>query len=184
MIEIITGSGELLDVLRPLRESLLKHHAQLSEHFASDFASDTIDSTQDELLECSRSGRLYVALARAKDSKRHMGYCTTRILADRMGEIFSIFVDERYRGQGVGQKLMLDALDYLNQKDVNTISTHVLSGNDKVISFYKKFGFYPRTIVLKKENAIGIGTPIAERPSHTTGRTGHVSGGPAGQNRH
>ena len=55
---------------------------------------------------------------------------------------------------------MLDALDYLNQKDVNTISTHVLSGNDKVISFYKKFGFYPRTIVLKKENDRGIGTPI------------------------
>jgi hypothetical protein len=28
---------------------------------------------------------------------------------------------------------------------------------------------------------IGIGTPIAERPSHTTGHTGHVSGGSAGQ---
>jgi len=25
-------------------------------------------------------------------------------------------------------------------------------------------------------NTIGIGTPIAERPSHTTGHTGHVSG--------
>ena len=31
---------------------------------------------------------------------------------------------------------------------------------------------------------IGIGTPITERPSHTTGRTGHVSGGSAGRNRH
>ncbi len=30
---------------------------------------------------------------------------------------------------------------------------------------------------------IGIGTPIAERPSHTTGRTGRVSGGSAGQGR-
>jgi hypothetical protein len=27
---------------------------------------------------------------------------------------------------------------------------------------------------------IGIGTPIAERPSHTTGHTGHVSGDSAG----
>ena len=34
------------------------------------------------------------------------------------------------------------------------------------------------------ESHIGIGTPIAERPSHTTGRTGHVSGDSAGQNRH
>ena len=32
--------------------------------------------------------------------------------------------------------------------------------------------------------AIGIGTPIAERPSHTTGHTDHVSGDSAGQNRH
>jgi len=28
------------------------------------------------------------------------------------------------------------------------------------------------------------GTPIAERPSHTTGHTDHVSGDSAGQNRH
>ena len=153
MIEIITGSGELLNVLRHLRESLFKHHAQLSEHFASDFASNKIDSTKDELLECSRSGRLHVALARAKNSDSHVGYCITRILANGMGDIFSIFVDETYRGQGIGQKLVLDALDYLDQKDVDTISTHVLSGNDKVISFYEKFGFYPRTIVLKKKNA-------------------------------
>jgi hypothetical protein len=39
-------------------------------------------------------------------------------------------------------------------------------------------------VVLKQINVeinhriIGIGTPIAERPSHTTGRTVHVSGGP------
>ncbi len=28
------------------------------------------------------------------------------------------------------------------------------------------------------QDYIGIGTPITERPSHTTGRTGHVRGGP------
>ena len=31
--------------------------------------------------------------------------------------------------------------------------------------------------------SIGIGTPIAERPFHTTGHTGLVSGCSAGQNR-
>ena len=31
---------------------------------------------------------------------------------------------------------------------------------------------------------IGIGLPITEEPSHTTGRTDHVSGDSAGQNRH
>jgi len=43
-----------------------------------------------------------------------------------------------------------------------------------------------------ESSAIGIGTPIAERPSHTTtrlsspksGHTGHVSGDSAGQGRH
>jgi len=33
---------------------------------------------------------------------------------------------------------------------------------------------------LKKICSIGIGTPIAERFSHTTGHTGHVSGDSAG----
>jgi hypothetical protein len=36
----------------------------------------------------------------------------------------------------------------------------------------------------KQPKAIGIGTSIAELPSHTTGHTGHVSGDSAGQNRH
>ena len=36
----------------------------------------------------------------------------------------------------------------------------------------------------KAEIAKGIGTLIPDRPSHTTGRTGHVSGDSAGQNRH
>jgi len=41
--------------------------------------------------------------------------------------------------------------------------------------------------ILKKEwkdTAIGIGPPITEQPSHTTGPTGRVSGGSAGQGRH
>ena len=37
--------------------------------------------------------------------------------------------------------------------------------------------------VKNNDKHIGIGTPIAERPSHSTGRTGHVSGGSAGQSR-
>ena len=39
--------------------------------------------------------------------------------------------------------------------------------------------------MIKIKEHIGIGTPIAERPSHTTGRTLRlVSGGSAGQNKH
>ncbi len=34
--------------------------------------------------------------------------------------------------------------------------------------------------IYKQYSAIGIGTSITERPSHTTGRTGHVSGDSAG----
>ena len=39
-------------------------------------------------------------------------------------------------------------------------------------------------IVPEMKKTIGIGTPIAERPSHTTGHTDHVSGDSAGQNGH
>ncbi len=153
ILEIISGSDELLDVIRPLREGLFRHHAKLTEHFASDFSLEKIDETENGLLACSRRGGLHIAVAQTKDGAHHVGFCITRILADKTGDIFSMFVDEAYRGLGIGQKLMMDALRYLNQKGVDTINTHVLYGNEKVLSFYQKFGLYPRTIVLRRYNA-------------------------------
>ena len=41
----------------------------------------------------------------------------------------------------------------------------------------KSIDFYQQTYL----RAIGIGLPITEEPSHTTGQTGHVSGDSADQ---
>lgn len=56
-----------------------------------------------------------------------------------VGELCAIYVLQSYQGKKVGLQLMLEALNKL--KDYPTIALWVLKGNEKAVSFYKKFGF-------------------------------------------
>ena len=150
-IKIITGGAELLDNLKTLREGLLKHHAEISEHFASDFSFDKIDDTKVELEECDSRGDLRVDLAKDKKENRFVGYCIIKNNSNNLGEIFSIFIEEKYRGHRIEHFLMEKSLDWLNSRKVQNKTANVLAGNEKVISFYKEFGFYPRTTILKQK---------------------------------
>jgi len=59
-------------------------------------------------------------------------------------EIVFIAVDEAYRGQGVGKKLVTAAIDYLREKGCNNCRTKTLAHNLGVIRFYEGMGWYVR----------------------------------------
>ena len=66
------------------------------------------------------------------------------------GEIDSLYVDATYRGMGVGEGLMRRALNWLKGKPVNTRKLLVAAGNEEVLAFYARFGFYPKHILLEQ----------------------------------
>ena len=50
-------------------------------------------------------------------------------------------VNDKYRGLGIGSKLMGMAFKYVEDNNISTIQTHVESANHESREFYKKRGF-------------------------------------------
>lgn len=56
--------------------------------------------------------------------------------------LWGMFTRPDHRGRGVGRRLVVTALEHVDQLlDVTEVALAVLEGNKEVISFYKKYGF-------------------------------------------
>ena len=103
---------------------------------------------QERVLEiCSKDAIINISIAFVDGMK--IGYCISKIL-NGVGEISSIYVEDKFRHIGIGSKLMNVALDWLDSNYVNAITINVAVGNEKVLSFYNKFNFFERHLVLKR----------------------------------
>ena len=149
-IEIIRGGGDLLDRLEPLWEGLRDHHRARAGRFAAWFARQTFAWRRDELLRKSAGGALLVEIARDLDAGTDVGYCVSSLDAEGQGEIESIFIEEAYRRSGLGGRLLRGALDWLAEKGAKDVKIVVACGNEEALGFYARYGFFPRTYVLRK----------------------------------
>lgn len=78
-----------------------------------------------------------------------IGYCISKI-SDGIGKICSIYVENEFRHTGIESKLMYADLDWIESNYVNAITINVAVGNERVLSFYNKFNFFERHLVLKR----------------------------------
>ncbi len=80
----------------------------------------------------------------AKDGEKVVGFAGYGPYRDDTlpshGEVFAIYVLEEYQGRKIGYELMNTAL--ANLSDYKKIAVWVLKGNEKAISFYKRYGFH------------------------------------------
>jgi ribosomal protein S18 acetylase RimI-like enzyme len=100
-------------------------------------------------------GGLLVDLARDAETNQPVGYCVTTISDERVGEIDSIYVEREYRRHRIADTLMKRALSWLDGHSVLRRVLTVAGGNEQVLEFYARYGFYPRSTVLEQ---------ITERP--------------------
>ena len=70
---------------------------------------------------------------------------------DKKGHISNLYVVEGHRKSGIGEKLVLRAMEWLRQNDVRHIGLEVHVENRAACKFYKKLGFREYTIKLIKE---------------------------------
>ena len=143
-------SDKEIDLIKPLWIKLKTLHFNLSPHFKQRFQSMTwemrknklFDKSQDMLIECAIDLKNYI-----------IGYCISTIdkIDTSVGEIDSIFVEEKYRKQNIGRELMNNALKWFDSKDVLNQKLLVGAGNENVIEYYNQFDFYPLHIVLQRK---------------------------------
>ncbi|KYH34956.1 putative acetyltransferase [Clostridium tepidiprofundi DSM 19306] len=155
-IELVYGGIELLDYVKPLWEKLNKHHIENSIHFSDRFKKFTFDFRRGLLEEKALRGKIKVILAKDNENDIYIGYCISSIVKSTVdenmyGEIESIFVENNYRKYGIGDMLMKRTLDWMDENNVATKHIIVAAGNEQVISFYERYGFYVKTLKLEQK---------------------------------
>lgn len=149
--DFVNGSKELLDLLQPLWERLNKHHESNSNYFPDKFRNLTFEVRRNKFIN-DKNLEVNIDLIKDKEKNLYIGYCISTVNKDLVGEIDSLFVEEEYRKFGLGDKLMYRALEWLNNNRVKTKIIAVAEGNESVLDFYKRYGFYKRRIILEQKN--------------------------------
>ncbi|MBQ39687.1 MAG: GNAT family N-acetyltransferase [Candidatus Latescibacteria bacterium] len=144
------GGPELLDAISFLWEQQRRHHADVSPAFGPALEQITFAQRRLGLERKGSQGALRIDTVRLARKTALVGYCISTIDADSSGEVESLFIEEPYRSQGLGEALMKRTLGWLDEADVRRITVAVIVGNERALSFYERFGLVPRTMILER----------------------------------
>lgn len=67
----------------------------------------------------------------------------------KQGILQSVFVQSKYRNQGIGSNLVSHMVYWAKSRGAQIISVSTYISNEKAILFYEKFGFKPRILSLE-----------------------------------
>ena len=156
---IVLAGLDRVDELRPLWLQLHHHHARVSR----------VQPFVDDETSWERRRRSYVDLLErggfaliAEEDDGMAGYATVLVheggddswsLEERWGEVWTLVVDQRRRGRGIGGAL-LDAVDAeLAARGVHDLMIGVMEGNDDARRLYERRGLVPGWLQLYRVRA-------------------------------
>lgn len=121
-------------------------------------------NTYDEEWPYSEKGRVYFAsriengiVLVAEINKRIVGYVCSYIdsysfrLINPVAEIENLFVEEGFRNNKIGSKLISESMKLFKKKKVGLVKVGAMEKNVKTIDFYLKNRFIRHSIFLEKE---------------------------------
>jgi GNAT superfamily N-acetyltransferase len=150
-IEIFQIDVSEIDSISNLWYSLYKYHAVKSIYFKDYFNNKEFDSWKSNFIHKSILSKPYIELVKDSSENKIIGFCICSINAQLEGFIELIFVHEDYRNQGIGGLLLSNALQWFDYKNVNSQKVFIVEGNEDVLNFYSKSGFFPIFHILKRK---------------------------------
>lgn len=142
-ITYITGNAELLSRIEPLWEKQRDYHSEMSTYFGSDINEMTFTERFQTISESPEFIEYFIIIAVEK--KRDVGFVVNSIRTDDIGMIHSLYILPDYRHRKIATQLMKRSMEWLKGK-VTKIQLIVSVGNEKVLKFYRRFGFFPKNI--------------------------------------
>ncbi|MGF7117205.1 GNAT family N-acetyltransferase [Methanobacterium oryzae] len=149
-INYIALNKEEINKIKPLWNNLRDYHSELSTHFQERYKAVKFEDRKEEILKKSENGILKIDLVEDKNNSSYVGYCISSISEENVGEVDSIYLNEKYRSSGIGSALMERALNWMDKNGVKTKKIVVAVGNEELLSFYKRYNFFPRHLILEK----------------------------------
>ncbi len=141
-----------LDAVRPLWEKLRAHHSPLLSRFSGESPPFIFGPREQEILTKAEAGKIRVELVSTGLEAADIAYCVSTVSAGGRGELDSMFVEECFRGRGIGSELVRHALAWMESLGASSKVVTVAHANDEALAFYKRFGFHPRTILLQQSH--------------------------------
>jgi diamine N-acetyltransferase len=149
-IDYIELNKEQIDIIKPLWDNLRDYHGELSTNFPERYNAVKFEDRKEEILKKSQNGTLKIDLVEDKNTANYVGYCISSISEENVGEVDSIYLTEKYRSSGIGSALIERALNWMDKKGVKTKKIVVAVGNEDLLSFYGRYNFFPRHLILEQ----------------------------------
>jgi GNAT superfamily N-acetyltransferase len=138
-----------IEILRNPLEQLHTHHNSRSTYFSGTYPRMTFRERIANYRENAKHGEYRIEVLFTADAATVIGYCIIFREAAH-GKIEVLFVEESYRGQKLGAKLVNSALEWFKLNNIKEIDLTVVHGNEAV-AFYQKMGFFPRSLIMTKK---------------------------------
>ena len=151
MLEYIEMDENGIDQIKFLWEKLNEHHKNKTAHFLEYFSNNSFEQRKNTILQQSKFEKIRVEIVRDSELNNFIGYCVSSVDLQQNGEIVSLFVEASHRTSGIGATLMEHAINWMENLGVHSKHIVVTYGNEEVLSFYEKFGFYPRILKLEQK---------------------------------
>jgi ribosomal protein S18 acetylase RimI-like enzyme len=149
-IKYLVSDQTELDQIKMLWDGLNRLMGERSTFFKQHFIVMTWAKRKSELLKKAACGLMRIDIAIDELSGEAVGYLVSSVNSEKVGFVESIFVSETCRGIGVGDKLMRNALAWMEQNNVAEKILEVTVGNEQAYGFYGRYGFLPRQTLLKQ----------------------------------
>ena len=147
-----------IDRLAPLWIALHKHHRKVAPQLAPFVPDDTSWASRKRQYTELLAGEWFGFIASDDDrdigyllcGKRPMTWNATFAVPASLWELVTIFVDERYRGQGVGSRLLTAMDEVVVRSDIRTKLIGVIPDNRSAVELYKARGYLPTWLMLTR----------------------------------
>ena len=143
--EIIQIDKNQMEIIKPLWEELNKIHLQESPYFKNHYESFTFSKRTEKFYTVPKEN---IRIEIIKRDSCICGYCISTII-DEIGELDSIFISEKERGNGLGEILVKNTITWMKKRKCKKIQVSISYGHESVFSFYQKLGFYPKLTYLQ-----------------------------------
>ncbi len=73
----------------------------------------------------------------------------------KTADLQSLYIEEAFRGQGLGTALTQQFVNWTSAQQVDTVTVSAYYANQKAVDFYQKLGFAPKNITLSLTHQSG-----------------------------
>ncbi|MFB6467900.1 GNAT family N-acetyltransferase [Cytobacillus sp. Hz8] len=141
-----------IEILREPLEKLHTYHNTHSKYFSGDYPRITFEERIKKYRKNTEIGEYRIEVFYDKKTMNLIAF-SIEYREDASGKIEVLYVDESYRRNHLGTKLMNNALKWFREKGIFEIELTVVYGNQDAATFYENFGFFPRSIIMETKSS-------------------------------